>query len=59
MDFQDLNGTAEGPEVDGWATMDGGDRMQVLLYCHHDDWDRKDNFDIDLMLENLPHERPK
>ena len=54
--FADMNGTAEGPEIDGWATCDGGDAMQVLLYCHHDDWDRKETFDIDLRIDNLPME---
>ena len=54
--FRDANGTAEGPEIDGWAVLgeDGG--LQVLLYCHHDDWDRKETFDISLKLENLPME---
>ncbi len=56
LTFADLNGTAEGPEIDGWATMDGEDRLQILLYCHHDDWDREDKFDIDLKLEHLPME---
>ncbi len=56
LSYKDLNGTAEGPEVDGWAVMDGGDRLQVLLYCHHDDWDRKEGFDICLTLVNLPTE---
>jgi len=56
ISFADMNGTAEGPEVDGWATMDSDRRMEVLLYCHHDDWDRKETFDIDLTLENLPFE---
>ncbi|MEG1776340.1 MAG: hypothetical protein RR367_07520, partial [Clostridia bacterium] len=56
LTFKDINGTAEGPEIDGWATMDGEDAMQVLLYCHHDDWDRKECFDIDLTLNNLPME---
>ncbi len=56
LSYKDLNGTAEGPEVDGWAVMDGGDRLQVLLYCHHDDWDRKEGFDICLTLANLPTE---
>lgn len=54
LSFKDLNGTEEGPEIDGWATCDGDGIMQVLLYCHHDDWDRKETFDIDLSLENLP-----
>ena len=26
----------------------------MLLYCHHDDWDRKETFDISLEVENLP-----
>ena len=56
MAFQDLNGTAEGPEVDGWATMDGPDSVKVLLYCHHDDWDVKETFDIDLEIDHLPME---
>ncbi len=54
--FKDLNGTEEGPEVDGWAIMDGEDKIQVLLYCHHDDWDRKEIFDIDLSVSHLPIE---
>ncbi len=56
MSFRDLNGTAEGPEIDGWATMDTENSMQVLLYCHHDDWDWKENFDITLTLNHLPME---
>lgn len=56
LQYADLNGTAEGPEIDGWATMDGEEKLQVLLYCHHDDWDRKETFDIDLRLANLPME---
>lgn len=53
-EFEDLNGTKEGPEIDGWATITGEDAVQILLYCHHDDWDLKQSFDIDLQLENLP-----
>lgn len=54
--FEDLNGTEEGPEIDGWATCAGEEAIQVLLYCHHDDWDRKETFDVSLTLENLPIE---
>ena len=54
LSFRDVNGTEEGPEVDGWAVMDGEDKLQVLLYCHHDDWDRKETFEIDLSVANLP-----
>ncbi len=52
--FEDLNGTKEGPEVDGWATTTSENAVQVLLYCHHDDWDVKETYDIDLTLVNLP-----
>ncbi len=50
--FGDDFGTQEGPEVDGWATLDETG-LQVLLYCHHDDWDAKQVFGIDLKLQNL------
>ena len=52
--FKDLNGTEEGPEVDGWATLDNEDKLQILLYCHHDDWDLKESFDVDLEIRHLP-----
>ncbi len=52
--FEDLNGYKEGPEVDGWATITNENAVQVLLYCHHDDWDVKETYDIDLTLANLP-----
>ncbi len=28
--------------------------MQVLLYCHHDDWDVRETFDVTLKLSGLP-----
>ncbi len=42
------------PDIGGWATLDGGRALQVLVYCHHDDWDRKESHDLTLTLENLP-----
>ena len=56
LSFTDPHGTAEGPEIDGWAVCDSPDALQVLLYCHHDDWDRKETYDVSLSLENLPME---
>ena len=44
------------PEIDGWAVCDNENCLQVLVYCHHDDWDRKDSFDLSLNLSNLPME---
>lgn len=47
-----------GPQISGWATCDSRDALQVLVYCHDDDWDRKEVFDIFLTLENLPMKGP-
>lgn len=57
LTFADENGTAEGPEIDGWATVGANDSVQILLYCHHDDWDVQGTFDVDLKLSNLPSGR--
>ncbi len=46
------------PEINGWAFRGAEGALQVLLYCHHDDWDREGTADIALTLENLPLEGP-
>ena len=46
----------EAAEVDGWAVCDRPDRLQVLVYSHHRDWDRKETLDVSLIMENLPME---
>lgn len=56
LTFRDPHGMEEGPEIDGWAVLEGSDVLQVMVYCHHDDWDRKESFDISLLMENLPFE---
>ena len=56
LSFADKNGTKEGPEIDGWATMDSPEETDILLYCHHDDWDLKDTFPVELTLKNLPED---
>lgn len=56
LKFSDMNGSAEGPQIDGWATQDNENAMQVLLFCHHDDWDVKETFDVELAVDNLPME---
>ncbi len=52
--YADPWGLAEGPEADGWATMTADGNVQVLVYCHHDDWDVKESFDTSLELAHLP-----
>ncbi len=44
----------DAPTVDGWATCDSPDQLQILLYCHHDDWDRQETMEISLQLDQLP-----
>jgi xylan 1,4-beta-xylosidase len=56
--FKDINGTEEGPEIDGWATQTGADSVEVLVYCHHDDWDVKNTYDVAFEISNLPFEGP-
>ena len=46
---------SDGTEIDGWAVLNG-DALQVPVFCHHDDWDRKEIYDVSLVLENLPAE---
>lgn len=58
LSFKDINGTQEGCEIDGWATQVGDNSVQVLLYSHHDDWDREDEFKAELEIENLPFDTP-
>lgn len=54
LEYKDINGTAEGPEIDGWATVGKDDSVQILLFAHHDDWDVKETFDVNLSLAGLP-----
>lgn len=52
---QSLPGFADQePEISGWATCDSRSTLQVLVYSHHDDWDRKDCYDLSMTLKNLP-----
>ncbi|MBR3305003.1 MAG: hypothetical protein IKI74_04175 [Christensenellaceae bacterium] len=54
LKYKDLNGYEEGPEIDGWATCGDEDSCQILIYCHHDDWDVKEEYDIGLEVKGLP-----
>lgn len=56
LSFRDPCGTDAEPEIDGWAVCDGPDMLQILICCHHDDWDRNETFDIFLELDHLPFE---
>ena len=53
MDFADDYGTKEGPEIDGWATKKDDGSIQILIYCHHDDWDVKQDYQVTLNIDGL------
>ncbi len=57
LDIRRESGEADMPETGGWACL-RGDTLQVLLYRHHDDWDREDAAVVSLDLENLPVNGP-
>ncbi|NLI61608.1 MAG: hypothetical protein GX375_09315 [Clostridiales bacterium] len=43
------------PEVDGFAAMSGHKSVDVLIYCHHDDWwNVKGECSIKLDVSNIP-----
>jgi len=53
MEFADDYGTKEGPEIDGWATKKDDGSIQLLVYCHHDDWDVKQDFQVSLNVAGI------
>jgi len=49
---QDHN--SEQPDVAGFATLDDTNTVSVLIYSHHDNWDKQGHDEIQFTLENLP-----
>jgi xylan 1,4-beta-xylosidase len=56
---EDEEGTGEAPDIDGIATRSGQTAVEVLLYCHHDDWDVQSEYDVDVEVRNLPFTGPR
>ena len=54
--YADLIGRDEEPDVSGFATLSGSKSLEVLIYNHHDDWDVRDECEINLKIANLPFE---
>lgn len=50
LEFIDDWGANEKPEVYGVATMSGTKSIEILIYCHHDDWDIKEEYEIELEM---------
>jgi len=54
LQYADLWGFEETSDVSGFATLTGAKSLEVLIYNHHDDWDRKDQVEVELEVANLP-----
>jgi len=54
LQYADLWGFAEGSDVSGFATLTNNKSLEVLIYNHHDDWNRKDEVEVQVEVENLP-----
>jgi len=52
--YADLWGMDAPPDIGGFATLSGNKSLEVLIYNHHDDWDRRGEYAIDLEIANLP-----
>lgn len=57
--FEDDYGLKEEPEIYGTATLSGSKSIEVLLYCHHDDWDFKGEYEVDIEIYGFPFSTPK
>ncbi len=54
MNYTDSNGYGESPDISGFATLSGGQRLAVLIYNHHDDWEMDEPYDIEVTIDNAP-----
>ena len=54
LTYADRWGSAEAADVSGVATVSGTTSVEVLVYNHHDDWDRQGEYSVDVTIANLP-----
>lgn len=52
--YEDLIGKDEDPDISGFATLVDNEGVQVMIYNHHDNWDLKEEWDVELDVTNLP-----
>jgi xylan 1,4-beta-xylosidase len=58
LSYPDDWGTHEKPDIDGFATL-SDNKVQILLYSHHDDWDISGDYEVDLEVSGIPFEGSK
>jgi xylan 1,4-beta-xylosidase len=54
LTYADPWGKREPPDIAGFATLSDDKRLDVLIYNHHDDWDREGDYIIELEITDLP-----
>ncbi len=54
--YDDICGRGEEPDISGFATLSGNKSLEVLIYNHHDDWDVRGEYVVDVAIEHLPFE---
>ena len=54
LQFADMNGMAETPDIDGVATLTGDQQVDILVYNHHDNWNLTEDWQVNLEVSNLP-----
>ncbi len=57
--YPDRWGYGAPPDVSGFATLTGEKSLEVLVYNHHDDWNRTGDTQVDIDLVNLPFQGKK
>ncbi len=49
-------GSDEDPDIGGMAALSNNGDVQILIYCHHDDWDVEGDHEVELKVTDLPFE---
>jgi xylan 1,4-beta-xylosidase len=55
LTYADANGFDVEPDIAGYATLAETGELAILIYNHHDDWDRRADYPVSLEIANLPH----
>jgi xylan 1,4-beta-xylosidase len=54
LQYADLWGLDETSDVSGFATLTGNKSMELLIYNHHDDWNKDEQVEVEVEVRNLP-----
>lgn len=54
LSYKNLHSEDEDAELSGSAAINDEGNIQILLFSHHDDVDRQQNFDVNIEINNLP-----